>query len=913
VRLWEVSTGRCLADWEGHTSSVSTVAWSGDGLRALSASADDTLRLWDVSTGRCLAVWKGHVDEVYSVAWSGDGLTAISGSDDNTVRLWEVSTGRCLAVWEGHTGGVWSVGWSGDGQSALSGSDDHTVRLWEVSTGRCLAVWEGHKGPVVCVAWSRDGLTALSGSYDHTVRLWEVSTGRCLAVWEGHTEPVLSVAWSRDGQSAYSAAANGVMRIWPAGDLVTSLGKRARPTSKGSKAYTNAKVLLVGESGAGKTGLSMRLAHDTWEKSDSTVGAWATQCPLPTTSDDGIEREIWLWDFGGQADQRLIHQLFMDETSLAVLVFDSQKEDVFETLGQWDRDLTRAGTRPFTKLLVAGRTDAGTPRVGKPAIEAFAKERGFAKYLPTSAKKGTGCKALLRAIQSGIDWKSIPWRSTEAVFKRLKDEILALRDSGRVMFAFNELRETLRLRVATDFPAFSDDDLRTVLSLLAGPGVVMPLNFGSWVLLQPERINAYAQAVIQTVRQDEHDRGLIREDRVLRGELEYTSSMPRLEPAEESYVLLAMHKLLVEKGLCLRQSTDRGNQLLFPSYYRMERPELRQFPAVLMTYRIEGFLDEIYATLVVWLHHTVAFDQAELWRYAADFTTPSRKRAGLRLERKGPGTGTLEVYFDKDVPEGERILFGKYVHEHLKKHAKIVERERHYACPGCHTPVGNRDVAMERLNEWLAEQPPDVPIALDREDIPTILCVRCEKERIPLWDAIEEAFASRELQQKVREMREEVEFVLDAESKERALVGDMISTIALAGQIAREKFVSDHGIDMEIEFKNDKGKATNKLIYLQLKSGDSYLRTRASDGAEIFDIKKERHVRYWMAAPVPVYLVIRNSEGEIRWMEVRDWLRRETNRGKKPIRQIRFEGERFDVMAVRKLRERVLKLKTGEA
>jgi hypothetical protein len=33
------------------------------------------------------------------------------------------------------------------------------------------------------------------------------------------------------------------------------------------------------------------------------------------------------------------------------------------------------------------------------------------------------------------------------------------------------------------------------------------VKFGSWVLLQPERINAYAQAVIQTLRADEYQRG----------------------------------------------------------------------------------------------------------------------------------------------------------------------------------------------------------------------------------------------------------------------------------------------------------------------------------------------------------------------------------------------------------------------
>lgn len=67
---------------------------------------------------------------------------------------------------------------------------------------------------------------------------------------------------------------------------------------------------------------------------------------------------------------------------------------------------------------------------------------------------------------------------------------------------------------------------------------------------------------------------------------------------------------------------------------------------------------------------------------------------------------------------------------------------------------------------------------------------------------------------------------LDNESKDRALVGDVISIVALAGQISREFTVSDHGLDMEIEFKNDYGEATGKRLYLQLKSGDSYLSER---------------------------------------------------------------------------------------
>ena len=61
-----------------------------------------------------------------------------------------------------------------------------------------------------------------------------------------------------------------------------------------------------------------------------------------------------------------------------------------------------------------------------------------------------------------------------------------------------------------------------------------------------------------------------------------------------------------------------------------------------------------------------------------------------------------------------------------------------------------------------------------------------------------------------------------------------------------------------------------------------------------------------MAQAFPVLLVVRNSEGEVRWMEVRDWLKRASDNGKKAVKQIVFEGGRFDVMSVRRWREKIL-------
>ena len=117
--------------------------------------------------------------------------------------------------------------------------------------------------------------------------------------------------------------------------------------------------------------------------------------------------------------------------------------------------------------------------------------------------------------------------------------------------------------------------------------------------------------------------------------------------------------------------------------------------------------------------------------------------------------------------------------------------------------------------------------------------------------------------------------------------------------------MSDHGIDGEVEFKDNDGKASGKRIYIQLKSGNSYLRTRKGDGSEVFDVKDDRQLEYWVSQPVDVYLVIRQTDelcGQqvIRWMNVTRYLKA---RKDKKSRQIIFDGEKLDMKAVWKVRD----------
>lgn len=142
---------------------------------------------------------------------------------------------------------------------------------------------------------------------------------------------------------------------------------------------------------------------------------------------------------------------------------------------------------------------------------------------------------------------------------------------------------------------------------------------------------------------------------------------------------------------------------------------------------------------------------------------------------------------------------------------------------------------------------------------------------------------------------------LDNESRELVLIGDMFSLVGAAGHIFRPTANSDWGVDGEIEFKDAAGHASGRRVHVQLKSGDSHLRKRA-DGVEIFDVKNPRHLEYWAAHLDPVMLVVRDSNGLIRWMDVRGYL----HANGRSSRQIIFTGETLTAAAVQALASKII-------
>ncbi|MFN6339485.1 MAG: SAV_2336 N-terminal domain-related protein, partial [Cyanobacteriota bacterium] len=230
---------------------------------------------------------------------------------------------------------------------------------------------------------------------------------------EPFPENVERYSWITESDSAEKAEGHTVVMDSPQSEAET---------------YCIAKVLVVGDSGSGKTGLVRRLSTGSWQPSEATtVGAWCTHWPLPqpTAAAGDPQREVWLWDFGGQADQRLIQQLFLDRAALVLLLFDASRDEVLEGLHDWQTALRRTLVIPPPQLLVAARVDAGFG-ASRRRLQRFAEEQGL-PFLETSARDGTGCSQLQEAIQAAIAWDQLPRRTSPRLFQWIREEILRLR------------------------------------------------------------------------------------------------------------------------------------------------------------------------------------------------------------------------------------------------------------------------------------------------------------------------------------------------------------------------------------------------------------------------------------------------------------------------------------------------------
>ncbi|MHC0062600.1 COR domain-containing protein [Nostoc sp. UIC 10890] len=97
--------------------------------------------------------------------------------------------------------------------------------------------------------------------------------------------------------------------------------------AEGTDYLYEAKLLIVGEGGAGKTTLAKKIENQNYQlrEEDTTKGIEVIQWGF--LMENGREFRVNIWDFGGQEIYHATHQFFLTKRSLYALVADTRKED----------------------------------------------------------------------------------------------------------------------------------------------------------------------------------------------------------------------------------------------------------------------------------------------------------------------------------------------------------------------------------------------------------------------------------------------------------------------------------------------------------------------------------------------------------------------------------------------------------
>jgi small GTP-binding protein len=462
--------------------------------------------------------------------------------------------------------------------------------------------------------------------------------------------------------------------------------------------YTTAKLVLVGDSGVGKTGLGYRLAHNEFKEHASTHGQqfWVID-ELGKTREDGTQCEAVLWDLAGQHVYRSIHSIFLDHVNASLVLFDpSNRQDPLKGAEFWLEQLKGNAQLP-PSVLVGARVDRGAPALSQQDLDQFCQRYGISGgYISTSAMTGDGLPELLERLKAQIPWDEMTTTVTTVTFKRIKDYVLALKeqpDRKNVLVSPTKLRALLETSEVSETSevwegwTFTDAEMMTAVGHLENHGYVCILRSSAGeqsILLKPELLVGLAASIV--LQADKHPRelGAINEAELLKGNYAF-DEIKGLEPSEQQLLLDAAVLRFLEHSICFRETLDADTLLIFPALIKQKRPLQDDTPfSDDISYIVRGRVENIYATLVVLLGYTPSFLRINHWQNQAQYEMDAGQICGFRMLADREGEIELVLYYGNQMPSSGRTAFQTLFEQFLYQREVEVTRFPTVLCENHH-------------------------------------------------------------------------------------------------------------------------------------------------------------------------------------------------------------------------------------
>ena len=147
------------------------------------------------------------------------------------------------------------------------------------------------------------------------------------------------------------------------------------------------KLLLIGDSGVGKSCLLLRYADDAY--SDSYITTIGVDFKIRTVDIDGKTVKLQIWDTAGQERFRTITSSYYRGANGIIIVYDVTDQDSFNNVKQWLHEIDRYANENVNKLLVGNKCDLTAKKVVSYETAKELADNLNIEFIETSAKNAT--------------------------------------------------------------------------------------------------------------------------------------------------------------------------------------------------------------------------------------------------------------------------------------------------------------------------------------------------------------------------------------------------------------------------------------------------------------------------------------------------------------------------------------------
>ncbi|KAJ3228319.1 GTP-binding protein [Clydaea vesicula] len=182
------------------------------------------------------------------------------------------------------------------------------------------------------------------------------------------------------------------------------------------------KLLIIGESGAGKSSILLRFIDDSF--SHSFITTIGIDFKIKTVEIDGKLIKLQIWDTAGQERFRNITNAYYRGAMGIFIVYDVTDRKSFESLNEWKRNVEKLSTKDVTVILIGNKCDMESDR--KISIEeGRAKANEFnCNFFETSSKNNIGIEEAFLTMAKDIYYRTKA--SEEDAIQLKKENVITL-------------------------------------------------------------------------------------------------------------------------------------------------------------------------------------------------------------------------------------------------------------------------------------------------------------------------------------------------------------------------------------------------------------------------------------------------------------------------------------------------------